>query len=35
MKIQEIITGIVEILKSSHRRDISTDQVITEKERVK
>lgn len=33
MKIQEVITGIIEILKSNHRTDISTDLVTTENER--
>lgn len=35
MKIQEVITGIIEILKSNHRTDISTDLVTTENERQK
>lgn len=35
VKIQEVITGIVEILKSNHRIIISPDLVITENEREK
>lgn len=35
MKIQEILSGIIEILKSNHRIDISTDLVTTENEKQK
>lgn len=35
MKIQEVLSGIIEILKSNHRIDISTDLVTTENEKQK